>query len=210
MLRHKYFSSMVVTIASFLICSCSQVKTDVFAVQNAELLSPFENHGADESTSFGPKGSRTISIRVHRLAESHDGWVIGVRRNVRDAWAGSSQNQVMKLTMYFPERPDGEYLLSPSNDKVRVIYSGIDPAYVAGCAADASFGTLYVEWESETKFVVHVHAAFDTKYDSLCTPAAINEMFQGEMISFDELTPWLGAPNELDSFEGMHQELRRD
>lgn len=195
---------------SALMLGCKQVDTDIFVVHGVELLSPFESYETDGVASYDAKGSETISIKVHRLAKSNDGWIIGVRRHIRDSWSGTSQRHVMKLTLYFSEKPSGEYILSLSNPKVRAIYSAIDSSYVAGCAAEASFGKLYVEWESETKFVVHVHAAFDTKYDSLCTPAVVNEMFQGEMISFDELTPWLGVPNKLESLEGLHEELRRE
>ena len=203
---------MVVTIASFLICSCSQVKTDVFAVQNAELLSPFESFSEDELTSFGPEGSKTISIKVHRLAESESGWIVGIRKYYRNAWLGTQQRYVTKLTLYFPEKPlsNEEYDLSKDRNRVRVIYSSINPQYVEGCAADASFGSVHFKWLSNTQFTVEVNAAFDMKYGMFCRAALIDEVFEGEVISFDELTPWLGAPNELDSFEGMHQELRRD
>lgn len=212
MLRNKYFSLTLVVITSFLICSCSQIKTDVFAIQNATLLSPLESFSNEQTISFGPLGAKTIPIRVHRLVESQNGWILGVRRHYRNAWLGTQQRYVTKLTLSFSEKPlsGKEYDLAKDRDKVRVIYSSINPQYVEGYAAEASFGSVHFKWLTKTQFTVDVNAAFDMKHGMFCRAELINEVFQGEVISFDQLTPWLGVANELDSFEGMHQELLRE
>lgn len=206
-MRNNLVLLVGVIIFSFFTSACSKVDTDIFIVEGATLLPPFEKSGLDDDKDVG-----TFAIRAHRLSKSKTGWVLGIRRHTRNAWIGTQQRYVTKLTLYFPEKPisDKEYDLAKDRDKVRVIYSSINPQYVEGCAADASFGKVNFKWLSKTKFEVDVNAAFDMKYELFCRAELVNEMFEGEVISFNELTPWLGVPNELDSFEGMHQELRRE
>jgi len=192
--------------------SCTRVNTDVFSVNNASLFSPLERHGADETISTGPNGSKTISTRIHRLNNEGNGWIIGIRRQTSEEFSfETSQKFVEKVTLYFPNtiKPNGAYSIKNNKDILRVLYSRISPSYVNGCAAEAEFGTVNVSWESEDIFVVNIQAAFDMKYGTFCEPSLINESYKGRIIQFNELTPWLGKIEHLGTFDELHDELRR-
>jgi len=203
--------NIILAICLMNVVSCKKVDIDVFAVNKTSLLSPLQQHGADELIQSGPNGSRTISTRIHRITNTGDGWIIGVRKYMRSHFIQTEQGFVEKITLYFPNRvkPNGVYNIEGNNSNISVAYSRISPSFVKGCAAEAAFGNVNIEWISDKIFVVNIKAAFDMKYGLFCDPIVINETYSGSIMAFDELTPWLGRIQNLGTFDELHDELSR-